>query len=202
MAIKAKGRVKPLLHALGLMSTLTLVRHRRMVARWIGQSAWAQGLVEPPKSRTTVEMSTKLKEFLQRWLITTVAVLVATQVVKRIHYDNWQGLLAATLLLGFLNAFIRPVLMFLSLPLVLVTFGFFVLVINAVLLYLVGRMKSFHVDTFGAAFWGALLISIVSLILNSLTGTGTKIQVRRGKKAPPGPPDDHPSIGSGPVIDV
>src|SRR3954471_7333947 len=103
MAIKAKGCVKPLLHALGLMSTLTLVRHRRMVARWIGQSARAQGLVEPPKSRTTVEMSTKLKEFLQRWLITTVAVLVATQVVKRIHYDNWQGLLAATLLLGFLN---------------------------------------------------------------------------------------------------
>jgi len=148
-------------------------------------------------------MPTKLKEFLQRWLITTVAVLVATQIVKGIHYDNWHGLLTATLVLGFLNAFIRPVLMFLSLPLVLLSLGLFILFINAALLYLVGKMKSFHVDTFGAAVWGALVISIVSLILNSLTGTGSaKIMIHRGKKPPPPPPDDKPSIGNGPVIDV
>src|SRR5882724_8621139 len=99
-------------------------------------------------------MPTKLKEFLQRWLITTVAVLVATHVVKGIHYDDWQGLLVATLVLGLLNAFLRPLLMFLSLPLVIVTLGLFTLVINAILLYLVGQIiQGFHVDSFRAAFW-------------------------------------------------
>ena len=143
-------------------------------------------------------MPTKLKEFLQRWLITTVAVLVAAHIVKGIRYDTPEGLIVATLVLGLLNAFIRPVLMFLSLPLVVVTLGFFIFIINAVLLYLVGQMKHFHVDTFGAAFWGGLVISIVSLILNSLTGTGNaRVTVQRGKKPP-----DKPDTGSGPVIDV
>ena len=139
-----------------------------------------------------------LKEFLQRWLITTVAVLVATHIVRGIHYDHWQGLLVATLVLGLLNAFIKPVLTFLSLPLVVVTLGLFILVINAGLVYLVGQMKHFHVDSFKAAFWGALVISVVSLILNSLTGTGNaKITVRRGKKR-----GNDSNTGSGPVIDV
>jgi len=143
-------------------------------------------------------MPTKLKEFLQRWLITTVAVLVAAHIVKGIRYDTPEGLIVATLVLGLLNAFIRPVLMFLSLPLVVVTLGFFIFIINAVLLYLVGQMKHFHVDTFGAAFWGGLVISIVSLILNSLTGTGNaRVTVQRGQKPP-----DKPDTGSGPVIDV
>src|SRR5262245_37072590 len=115
-------------------------------------------------------MPTKLKEFLQRWLITTVAVLVATQIVPKIRYDSWQGLLVATLVLGLLNAFIRPLLMVLSLPLILLTLGLFIVIINAVLLYLVGHLISdFHVDSFGAACWGALVISIVTIILNSLT---------------------------------
>jgi putative membrane protein len=144
--------------------------------------------------------SGRLKEFLQRWLITTLAVLVAANIVPGIHYDQWQGLLLATLVLGLLNAFIRPVLMLLSLPLMLITLGLFSVVINALLLYLVGQMKYFHVDTFGAAFWGALVISIVSLVINLLAGTGSaKITVRRGRK----PPDkNNPNTGSGPVIDV
>jgi putative membrane protein len=146
-------------------------------------------------------MPTKLKEFLQRWLVTTVAVLVAAHVVPKIHYDNPQGLLVATLVLGLLNAFIRPILMVLSLPLVFVTLGLFILIINAVLLYLVGQMKHFHVDSFAAAFWGGLVISVVSLVLNSLTGTGNaKIIVQRGKKPPS--VDDKPNTGSGPIIDV
>lgn len=149
-------------------------------------------------------MPAKLKEFLQRWLITTVAVLVATQIVPRIRYESWQGLLVATLVLGLLNAFIRPVLMVLSLPLILLTLGLFIVIINAVLLYLVGHViNDFHVDSFGAAFWGALVISIVTLILNSLTGTGgAKVTLKRGQKPPPPPKKDKPDTGSGPIIDV
>jgi putative membrane protein len=145
-------------------------------------------------------MPKQLKEFLQRCVITAVAVLIATQMIPGIQYDNWHGLAVATIVLVLLNAFIRPVLMFLSLPLVVLTLGIFIIVINAVLLYFVGRMKYFHVDTFGAAFWGALVISIVSLVLNSLTGSGNaRVTVQRGKGPPPPSKSD---TGNGPVIDV
>src|SRR5437899_4857286 len=135
-------------------------------------------------------MATQFKGFLQRWLITTVSVLVATHMVNGIDYDNLQGLLVATLVLGLLNAFLRPLLMFLSLPLLVVTLGLFTLVINAVLLYLVGQLKFFHVDSFRAAFWGALVISVVTLVLNSLTGTGnSRVQFRRKPPRPKSPSD-------------
>ena len=143
----------------------------------------------------------KLKEFLQRWLFTTVGVLVATHVVKGISYDNWQTLLVATLVLGLLNAFLRPLLMLISLSLLIVTLGLFTLVINALLLLLVGNfVKGFHVQDFWAAFWGGLIISIISLMLNSLTGTGNaRIRVTRGQR--PGHPPSKDG-GGGPVIDV
>jgi putative membrane protein len=145
-------------------------------------------------------MSRSLKEFLQRWIITTVSVLVAAQVVPKIHYENWQALLIATLVLGLLNAFIKPVLVLISLPLLIFTLGLFTLVINAVLLYFVGSLiQGFHVDTFGAAFVGALIISLSNIALNTLTGTGnSRIEIRRGKPRTPNKPD----TGDGPIIDV
>src|SRR5688572_29903310 len=97
-------------------------------------------------------MQTGLKEFTQRWIITTVAVLVAAHIVSGIRYESWQGLLVATLVLGLLSAFVKPVLVLISLPLLLATLGLFLLVINALLLYVVGHLlKGFHVETFGAA---------------------------------------------------
>ncbi len=139
-----------------------------------------------------------MKSFLKRWLITTLAVLVAANVVPGIHYDTPEGLIIATLLLGLLNAVVRPVMLLLSLPLLIFTLGFFVLIINALLLYWVGQLKNFHVDTFGAAFWGALVISIVTIILNTLTGSGGS-RIRFQRTRPPQPPKDD---GNGPVIDV
>ncbi len=155
----------------------------------------------PPQKPEPVAHPSRVKSFLQQWLISTLAVLVATQLVKGIHYDSPTGLLVATLLLGILNTFVRPLLTLLALPLVLVTLGLFRLVINAGLLLLVGRIvEQFHVEGFAPALWGALIISIITLILNSLTGTGeSRIEIRRGKPPPqPRKPDD----GNGPVIDV
>ncbi|MDB6124246.1 MAG: rane protein of unknown function [Pedosphaera sp.] len=147
-------------------------------------------------------MSFKLKTFLLRWLNNTVAVFVAAYLVKGIHYDDVGGLLVATFILGILNTFLRPFLMLVSLPLLIFTLGLFTLVINALLLYWVGALvKSFHVDSFWSAFWGALIISIISILLNSLTGTGnSRMEVRRGAPPPP-PPNRHDDDG-GPVIDV
>lgn len=146
-------------------------------------------------------MSTPLKTFLQRWMINTLAVLVAVYIVDGIHYQKTLDLFVASLLLGILNAFLRPILMLLSLPLLLFSLGLFMLAINALVLYFVGFLLKphFHVDGAWAAFWGALVISFVSLVLNFLAGTGTaRISVRRGgAKPPPDRPD-----GKGPIIDV
>ena len=143
-------------------------------------------------------MPAALKSFLQRWLINAVAVMVAANLVKGIEYHTLGGLLVASLLLGIFNALLRPLLVLLSLPLVIFTLGLFTLVINALLLYFVGSLvKSFVVADFWAAFWGSLIISLVSLILNSLTGTGSsRIEFHRGKRR--SGRDD----GDGPVIDV
>jgi putative membrane protein len=147
-------------------------------------------------------MSPRLKEFLQRWIIGTVAVLVASYIVPGIHYRDWRDLLVATFILGLLNTFVRPVLLFLSLPLLLFTLGLFTLVINALLLLLVGGLLSprFQVDGFGHALLGALVISLLTLVLNSLTGSGNaRFRVRRGG---PGTGPGRSGPGDGPVIDV
>ena len=139
--------------------------------------------------------------FLQRWLINTLAVLVASYIVSGISYGRPIDLFVAALILGILNAILRPILMLLSLPLLIFTLGLFTLVINALLLllasWLVGEAH-FHVDGFWSAFWGALIISLVSIVLNSLTGTG-KERVAVRKTSTPRPPSDD---GGGPVIDV
>ena len=143
----------------------------------------------------------RLKEFLQRWLITTLAVLVAAHIVPGIDYSSKTALLVATLTLGLLNAFVRPIMMIISAPLLILTLGLFTFVINAALLYFVGHLiKGFDVHSFGSALVGAVIVSIVSLILNSFTKTGdSRISVKRGKAPPPPPRRDD---GGGPVIDV
>jgi putative membrane protein len=140
-----------------------------------------------------------MRSFFKRWLITTVSVWVAASIVPGIH-STTPGLLLAALVLGLLNAFIRPVMVVLSLPLVIITLGLFMLVINALLLWSVGLvLKDFHVDSFASAFWGSLIISVTSLVLNSLTKSGSaRVEFRVGKPPRRPPPKDD----GGPVIDV
>jgi putative membrane protein len=130
-------------------------------------------------------------------------VLIAVQVVHGIHFRD-PGLLApvmTALVLGILNAFIRPILIIFALPILIVTLGLFMLVINALMLCFVSWLMQpyFQVDTFGAAIWGALIISVVSGALNLLTGnTNARVTIQRR------PPPDKKSgnDGNGPVIDV
>ena len=147
-------------------------------------------------------MPSGLKSFLQRWLINTLAVLVAVYVVPGIRFTDNSLLtpLVTSLVLGILNAFIRPILMLLALPLLIYTLGLFKLVINALLLYFVSFLlgQYFAIDSFGAAFLGALIISIVSLLLNLVTG-GSRARVHlEHRRRPP----DSDRGGGGPVIDV
>jgi putative membrane protein len=110
-----------------------------------------------------------MKPFLTRWFVTTLAVFLAAQIVPGISYGDRLGtLLGASLLLGIVNAFVRPILLLLSLPLILVTMGFFILVVNALMLKLVGGLiPGFTVDSFRAAFFGSLIISLVSWALSA-----------------------------------
>lgn len=141
-----------------------------------------------------------MKRFLLRWAINTLAVLVAVCVVPGLNYEKPLDLLLASLLLGILNAFVRPVLMFLSLPLLIFTLGIFTLFINALLLYFVGLLLQphFYVRSFAGAFWGALIISIVSLVFNVITGVN-RTQFRFEHRARP---RDTGHDDGGPIIDV
>ena len=109
-----------------------------------------------------------MKAFLIRWFVTTLAVFLTVKIMHGgITYDTPGTLLAASLLLGIVNALLRPVLLILSLPLILVTMGFFILVVNAFMLELVGKLiPHFEVQSFRSALWGSICIGIVSWVLN------------------------------------
>ncbi len=147
-------------------------------------------------------MPPKFKKFLLSWIVNTFAVLVAVYIVPGLRFKDssfWTPFVTS-LVLGILNAFIRPILDFLALPLLFLTLGLFRLVINAILLYLVSLLLGsyFEVRNFWSAFLGALVISVISLILNTMTGTGNSRLVIQRRRRPPGSDDD----GGGPVIDV
>jgi putative membrane protein len=111
-----------------------------------------------------------LAEFFIRWFVTAVSVFVAAWIVPGIDYTSFTGLAFASLLLGMINALVRPLLLILCLPLILVTMGLFILVLNALLLWFVAGIlpgNSFTVSGFWAAFWGGLVISIISWILSA-----------------------------------
>jgi len=94
--------------------------------------------------------------------------MVAASIISGIRYDSVASLLGAALLLGILNAFLRPILLLLAAPLIILTLGLFIFVVNALLLYLGNDLvHGFHVDGFWSAFWGAILISLVSWMLSA-----------------------------------
>ena len=94
--------------------------------------------------------------------------MVASSIIRGIRYDTVASLIGAALLLGIFNAFVRPILLILSAPLILLTLGFFILILNGLMLLFVPSIViGFHVDSFWSAFWGAIIISIVSWILSA-----------------------------------
>lgn len=106
--------------------------------------------------------------FLFRLLINVVAILIIAYIVPSlIQVDGFLAALVAAILLGIVNTIIRPILVILTFPLTLLSFGLFLLVINALMLWLVSALVSgFHVSGFWGALFGSILISIVSWILS------------------------------------
>jgi len=109
-----------------------------------------------------------------KWIINTIAIILAIKFVPGIVYSGgWGGILAVGLLFGLVNTFIRPFVKLLALPLLILSLGLFSFVINALMLLLTSLLSAefslgFHVTGFKAAFFGALVISFVSMVLSCL----------------------------------
>jgi putative membrane protein len=107
--------------------------------------------------------------FLIRVLINAVAIYVATALVSGIRVSTTSTLILAALVLAVINAAVRPIMVILTLPLTVITLGLFLLVLNAVCLWLVTLIvPGVEVRSFGSAFLGALIISVVSWLLTRL----------------------------------
>jgi putative membrane protein len=115
-----------------------------------------------------------------RLLINAAALWAATRLVSGISFDgDWRLLLAVALVFGVLNAAVRPILMLLTLPLFILTLGLFTFVLNAVMLWLTGSISDtlglgLHVEGFGAAFLGALVVTVVSFVLSLFVASGAR----------------------------
>ena len=108
---------------------------------------------------------------LLRWALNAVALLIIPEIVSGIAVESYVSALAAALLLGLINALIRPILILITLPIALLTLGLFTLVINALLFWGVsGLVGGLQVSDFGNAFWGALLYSVLTWLVNLAVG--------------------------------
>ena len=102
-----------------------------------------------------------------RWVLNAFALWVVSEIVPGIHAYGVFATLVAALVLGILNALVRPVVLLLTLPINLLTLGLFTFVINGLMLEMTSSIvKGFSVDGFGAALVGALVLSLVSFVLN------------------------------------
>lgn len=107
--------------------------------------------------------------FLAHWVVTAVAIVVAEKFVPGIHVSGLVPLALAALVLGLINAFVKPVLQLLSFPLSVLTLGVFYLVVNAACFGLAAFLvPGFAVSSFGPAFWGALVVALVSWAFGAL----------------------------------
>ncbi|TAL22609.1 MAG: phage holin family protein [Nitrospirae bacterium] len=119
------------------------------------------------------------------WLINTTAIMLAIKFVPGIYFSGrWWGLLLTGIIFGFVNTFIRPLVKLFTLPLLVLTLGLFTFIINAMMLGITSWISDrlnlgFNVVGFKAAFLGALLISIVSMVLNCILDASEQERQRK-----------------------
>ena len=129
-------------------------------------------------------MLQNLTPFLLHWGITALSLWVASHVFSGLKFANVSSLIVSALLLGFANAIVKPLLIVLTLPLTLLTFGLFLLVINALMIMLVAAVvRGFRVSGFWTAFFASIFISLLSIAIGALLGGSspeTTIQMPQG----------------------
>jgi len=147
-------------------------------------------------------MNRSLSSLLLRWGFLALGVTLATKIVPGIACNDGLTLFVVVILLSFLNAVLRPVLLLFTLPFILVTFGLGIVVINALLFYFVGHIvDGFVVSGFWPAVWGSLVVSISNFVLTALIKPMTRRQAPPPQQ-PPSPPSAGSGKGGGDVIDI
>jgi len=127
-------------------------------------------------------MKNPFVNLLVRWLVLALGVVLSTKLVRGISYDSGTTLAVVVILLSLFNTILKPLLLLFTLPFVILSLGFGVWIINALLLFFTGRLvDGFHVASFGAAMLGALIISVTNMVLTRM------LVVNSAPPTPPGP---------------
>ena len=109
------------------------------------------------------------------WLINAVALIAVAYLMPSISVSSFGAALIAALVLGLINAVVRPTLFLLTLPVTILTLGLFIFVLNGLLFWMVGSwLEGFHVGGFWAGVFGAIVFSLVSWLLSTLVLTPTR----------------------------
>jgi putative membrane protein len=112
-----------------------------------------------------------MPHFLLTWLLTAVALVITAKIVPGFKVDSFAAALVASVILGLVNAFVKPILVVLTLPITFVTFGLFLFVINALTIWFAGNITSgFQVTGFIPALIGSIVLTIVASVLNFVFG--------------------------------
>lgn len=122
-------------------------------------------------------MLAQFTPFLVHWAITALSLWVASHIFRGLRFDSTSALLVSALLLGFANAIVKPLLVLLTLPLTLLSFGLFLLVINALVILLVAALvRGFHISGFWTALFASLFVSLLSLVIGAFVDGGDPAQ--------------------------
>ena len=135
--------------------------------------------------------------FLVKWFANIIALMAVVHIVPGIRVDKWETAVLASLALGLVNAFLRPLIVMFTLPLSILSLGLFTFVINAFLFYSVSKIiAGFTVIDFSSAFWGALIFSVLSFVISLLINPQGRIQMHARRY------DSRPKTKYRDVIDV
>lgn len=109
--------------------------------------------------------------FVIQIIITSLVLLLMAKIVKGVEIDNWLSALFAAVVLGFVNAFVKPLMVWLTIPLTLITMGLFLLVINALMLQLVAALSpGVRISGFGQALLGSIVLTFLNLLVLTVLG--------------------------------
>ncbi|HET8859600.1 phage holin family protein [Marivirga sp.] len=110
-----------------------------------------------------------LTEFIIRLLLSAIAVFISARILSGVKVDSFRQSVIVAIVLGVINAIVKPILVFLTIPITIITLGLFLLVINALMIMLVDKiMKGFKVKSFWWAFFFSIILSVLNAILQSL----------------------------------
>jgi len=117
--------------------------------------------------RRNIKGELKMRKFFLSWSINIISFFIVSRLINGFHFQNFMSIFLTSIAFGIVNAMLKPLLIFLSLPFMLVTFGIFLFVINAALLEVVAFfVRGFSIDSFLTAIVGSLLLSLISFIIS------------------------------------